>query len=206
MNSQTLLCLPALALLLGACGTISKDETDHDALFVGARVRKPLDDGATHDGLHLEASWRADDGETDELDYTIQTVSFGVGMDREVGEQGWIGGVGGLAWRTAQLDVTPDEYESMSDFGSYAALQGGWRATSWLEPYARAQGALFLRELGHELSIEAGARIHAIEHASLFVGWRYADLRFADFDDAALGFDTLDLYTSGLVVVLEFWF
>ncbi|MBI5433824.1 MAG: hypothetical protein HZA52_13410 [Planctomycetes bacterium] len=196
----------AAATLLAACGTVSLDETDHDALFVGARVEKRLSGTAVHDGTHLEAEWRMADGETEALDYSIETLALGFGVDRTVGEHGWIGAVGGLAWQGADFDTTPDELEDLNGVGPYFALQAGWLATPWFEPYARAGGSLYFPEFGNELSVEAGARFHAFEHASLFVGWRYASYEFGDFDPNALGVDTLELDTSGLVVMLQLGF
>lgn len=207
MNPRCSSCAAlAATLLLGACETVSLDESDHDALFVGARVEKRLTGTSAHDGTHLEVEWRSVDDETDALDYSLETLALGFGVDRAVGERGWIGAVGGLAWRGATLDTTPDELEDLDGVGPYFALQGGWFATPWFEPCVRAGGAMYFPDLDDELSIEAGARLHAHEHASLFVGWRYARYEFSDFDANALGIDTVELDTSGLVVMLQLGF
>lgn len=206
MHLRRWLAPGVLVTWLGACSTIDLEQTDHDAQFLGVRVRKQLTGEPGRDGSHLEAGYARADGETERLDYEFETLSLGYGVEKGLGERAWLGLFGGLAWHGTDFEAQPDRLESESEFGPYFGVEGGYRATAWLEPYGRVTGAVYFPALGQESSIDAGVRVHAIEHANLFVGWRFTHYELDDFDSGAIGFDSLELDASGLIVVLELVF
>jgi len=191
--------------LLSGCVAIDIDETDHNALFVEARVRKQLDGSEEHSGPHVELGWTSVQGETDALEYSIGAASLGAGLEMPVGEQGWVGSAAGIRWQVNDLDPSTVELEADDGVGPYIAFQGGWRATSWLEPYARAEAALYFNEYASTAGCEAGAHVYVIESTALFVGWRFAQYNIDDVD-SDLGISKVELDASGLVVGLAFSF
>jgi len=193
------------ACLLSGCVNIDIDETDHSALFLDARVRKGLDGSEDHSGPHVELGWTSAQGETDALEYSIGAAFLGMGLEAPLGDQGWVGPVAGIRWQVNDLDPALVELDADDGVGPYIALEGGWHATSWLEPYARAEVALYLNEYSSTGGFEAGARLHFIEHTALFAGWRFAQYNIDDVD-SAVGISKVELDASGLVLGLDLSF
>lgn len=137
-------------------------------------MRNELEDGALHEGTHLEFGWSLADGDADGLDYSIHDATFGVGLDSQIGEDGWAVFGGGVACQHVRLDVDSTEFDGKNSVGPYIALQGGWRVTNWFEPCARADATAYLPNISSTIGIELGARIHVVDPAAVFFGWRYA--------------------------------
>ena len=198
------IALTAVCLGTG-CKSVDIEESDRDAFFVEGRVRKTLDGSDDHSGPHVELGWSSVHGETDELDYSIGIATLGVGMGMPVGEKTWFGGAAGIAWQTSDLEPAGVELDADDMVGPYFALEGGWQATSWLEPYARADGTVYFDEYAATVGFEAGARLHVIRHAALFLGWRWAEYRIDDVDDI-IGISEFELDASGVIVGLDVHF
>jgi hypothetical protein len=192
----------ASACAFSACTTADIDETDHGSFFVDARVRKDLDGTLDHAGPFAEAGWTLLDGSTGPLEYTIQTVNLGAGVEFLAAEQLWVGFGGGFMGRFNELDTTAGTLDEENGYGVFIALEAGWHATPWLEPYARLYTDGALNEFSTLEQFEAGARFHFIEHTALFVGWRYAAYTYDDID-SALNISEVELDASGVVVGLS---
>lgn len=192
------------ASFVASCGSVQREGDDRTAFSADVRVRKELKGEPDHQGPHLEAGWSLADGDADGIDFAIHDATVGFGYDWNIGTEGWAGFVGGLAWQHLDLDVEGTDFDGEDSFGPYVALQGGWRVTTWLEPFARADAGFYLPDIGSTIGIELGARIHVVEPAAMFVGWRYAHYEINDFD--SLDVDEVDLDVSGLIVGLEFAF
>ena len=193
----------AAAASFSACSTADIDETDHGAFFVDARVRKAMGGEANHEGpFVVEAGWSMLDGSTGPLDYRIQTVSFGGGVELPAAEDLWIGLGAGLMGRFNDFDTTTGTLDEEDGYGVYLMVEGGWHATTWLEPYARLYTDGTLNELSTLQQFEAGARFHFIDHAALFVGWRYAAYVIDDID-SAFNVSSVELDASGVIVGLH---
>ncbi len=192
-------------LLLGACQSIDLDVSDHDATFFSARVRKALSTAADGPRAFVELAGDSVEGTASTLDYRIRAIELGGGVEAEFGERFWGALSGGIAFHDADLDTTPVDFDDESSLGVYAALEGGFRVTSWLDLYARADSTLYFSRLTTRDRIELGARVPFAEHARLFAGWREAQYAFDDAD-SGLVFDSIDLEASGLVIglLLEF--
>jgi hypothetical protein len=202
---RTLSASLAAVALLPACVAVSRDDTDRDAFFTGARVRKELEGEPDHEGTHVELGWRQVDGNTDGLDYQIGAGEIGFGMDGQVGEEAWVGLVGGLSWLHTMLDAETEDLDGEYSYGPYIAVQGGWMATTWLEAFARGDAAVYFPDFSTALGFEVGARFHVIAHTIVFMGWRYARYDLLDLDSST-SFDKLELDASGLVLGLELAF
>lgn len=189
-------------LLAGACQSIDVDENDRDALFVEGRVRKELKRDEDGTATFVEAGWTSLRGETSQLDYAIDTLTLGGGLDFPAGEQGHVEVGGGLAWQLNDLEIAPADNDDHNGFGPFLTGEAGWRLAPWLEPYARVIGAFYVDEADTMTSFEAGLRLHASENAALCVGWRYATYEMDDFDGGALTIDEIELDASGVVVGL----
>ncbi|MBL8857269.1 MAG: hypothetical protein JNL28_02020 [Planctomycetes bacterium] len=205
MTTTFLRACSCCTLLLAACVSVDLDESDRDAHFYELRVRKQLGGGAVHEGAHLELGARSVAGSTDVLDYSLQTAAFGIGVDGALGERGWAGVTGGLLWQRSSFELPTEDLGSQHAAGPYLALQGGWMATPWLEPFARAEAAFLFREFISVYSLELGLRLHLIDHAALFCGWRRAHYLINDFDEP-LGIEQVELDLRGLVFGLELAF
>ena len=194
--------LLALALALAACTSVDVGGSDREAFFAAARVTKELDDdGDARAGPRVELSWRRADGETDELDDSIDVATLGARAAVPVGDRaGPASAPGSPGRRTTSTPETID-LDSDDGVGPYLAVEGGRRATDRLEPYARVEGELYLNEYATTLALEGGVRLHAIEHAAPFVGWRYARYNVDDVD-AEIGISDVELDTIGLIVGL----
>ncbi len=200
------LCATVTFAVLGAsCATDNRDASDRQAFFVDARVRKDLEGEVDHDGTFLELGWNLAEGDADGVDYSIHTVALGFGLDGRIGEDGWAGVASGIAWQHSDFDAATPVLDGEDGIGPYIAVQGGWVATPWLEAFARGDLALYFPDFSSLFGFEAGARFHVIEHAPIFVGWRYARYYLADLD-AFFAVDSIELDTSGLVVGLEYSF
>ncbi len=199
--------IPALALLaLGAaCQGIDVQESDEGALFLDARVRKDFGETTRGTGPHAELGWSSVRGDSSTLDYAIDAATLGAGVDFPLGGQTWIGVVAGFEWQLVDFETSAGELLDQDALGLYAGVEGGWHATAWLEPYARLDSAGFLDELGTRARIEAGVRLHVIEHAALLVGWRSVEY---DIDDITSGFvfNSVELDSSGLFVGFQLAF
>lgn len=189
---------------LASCASTHRDGTDREAFFADVRVRKEFEGEPDHEDAHFEAGWSLTDGDDDDLDFAIHDMTVGIGSDRRIGEDGWAGFVGGLAWQHLELDVEGTDFDGADSVGPYLALQGGWRVMTWLEPFARADVDLYLPDFGSTLGFEVGARIH-VDPAALFLGWRYAHYELNDVNEYA-GVDEVELDVSGFVAGLEFAF
>ncbi len=88
-------------------------------------MRKELEGAPDHQGAHLEAGWSLSDGDVDDLEFTIRAATLGVGLDWDIGGDGWAGLVGGLAWQHIDLDLYATDFDDKDSFGPYVALQGG---------------------------------------------------------------------------------
>jgi hypothetical protein len=192
----------ASACVVSACTTADIDETDHGSFFVDARVRKALDGTPGHEGPFAEAAWTMLDGSTGPLEYTISTVNLGAGVELPAAENVWIGFGGGFVGRFNDLDTTTGTLDEENGYGVFVAVEAGWHATPWLEPYARLYTDGTLDEFSTLEQFEAGARFHFVEHAALFVGWRYAAYVIDDID-SALNISEVELDASGVVVGLS---
>jgi hypothetical protein len=201
---RPLLALTSVCLGSG-CMSVEIDETDRDAIFLEGRVRKTLDGTDDPSGPQVELGWNSVQGETEALDYSIRIATLGAGTGILVGEQGWFGLAAGIAWQMNDLDPSAVELEADDDLGPYFALEGGWRATSWLEPCARADATVYLNEYASTTGFEAGVRLHVIEHTALFLGWRWAQYKIDDVD-SLLGISEFELDASGLIVGLDVHF
>jgi hypothetical protein len=192
---------PALAALaLGAaCQGVDLQESDEDALFLDARVRKDFGD-ETRLRPHAELDWSSVRGDSGTLDYAIDAAMLGAGVDFALGGQAWLGVAAGLEWQLLDFETSAGELHDDDDQGLYAALEGRWLPTAWLEPYALLDSAFFSDATRSR--IEAGMRLHVIEHAALFAGWRSVEY---DIDEVTSGlvFNSIELELSGLVVGLQ---
>lgn len=199
--------LLTLASVVPGTGCVSHtlDVDDRQALFVDARVRKTIRPEAGDHPLHIEGAWIRASGSDRDLDYSIHTLNAGAGVEGELGQQGWSAVAGGLSLQDVDLDSSAIGVNHNAGLGLYAALEGGWHATTVVEPYARIEAALYFVDFGTTLSIEAGARLHVVDHAALFVGWRYTRFNIRDVDHT-LSVDEVDLDASGLALGLSFTF
>ncbi len=199
--------IPALALLvLGtACRGIDLEESDEDALFLEARVRKDLGETKQGRGPHLELGWSSVHDDADTLDYAIDAATLGAGMDVSLPGQTWIGVVAGLAWQSVDLETSAGELHDQDGWGLYAGVEAGWQATAWLEPYARLDSASLFDELATTARLEAGVRLHVLEHAALLIGWRSVDYEIDDIT-SGLVFNSVELDSKGLVVGFQLSF
>jgi len=191
--------------LLPSCGSVNRDENDHDAFFVDARVRRALDGKADHEGTHVELGWNSAHGDTNGLDYTIGVVTVGFGVDGAAGKDGWVGIVGGLGWQMTDFETTTDDLNADDAIGPWVAFQGGWMIAPWVELFARTDLGMYFEDLNTTFGFETGARFHVADYTAFFVGWRYAAYEFNDFDGFP-AFDELELDASGLVVGIDLSF
>lgn len=194
-----------LIALLASCASADVDGDDRDALFLDARVRKVFEGEPDHDGTYVEAGWREASGDTAGVDYRISTVSVAFGTDSPVGTSGWAGFASGLAWQRSDFDSELQDLDRDDAYGPVVIVQGGWLATTWLEPCARADLGLYFPDFSTALGVEVGARFHVVEHAALFAGWRYTYFHLSDFDDFT-SVDDAELDASGLALGLELAF
>ncbi|MDZ4775063.1 MAG: hypothetical protein SGI72_18240 [Planctomycetota bacterium] len=201
MTTSTRILIALVAASSVGCASNTLDAHDRQPFFFDARVRKNFEPSEGDKQLHIEGAWTRAAGSTNELDYSIHTVNVGAGVDAELGEHGWSAVAAGISFQRAELDTDAVDANQNTGVGLYAAVEGGWHATSIVEPYARLEGALYLVEFSTMLSLEAGARFHVVEHAALFAGWRYARFNIRDVD-GAFTVDEIDLDTSGIVVGL----
>lgn len=194
-----------VAAMLGACTSADVDESDRDALFLDARFRKELEGEPDHEGNHVESGWRQTSGEKGGVDYRISTLAVGLGADSRIGESCWAGVVGSFAWQQSDVDAPAEDLDREDAYGPNVAVQGGWMATRWLEAFARADFGLYFPDFSTALGFEAGARFHVVEHAALFVGWRYTVYDLQDLDSFT-SVDHVELDASGLALGLELAF
>lgn len=193
------------AASLAACTTADIDESDHRAFFADVRVRKTLDGTDDHSGPFAEAGWTSASGSAGEIDYRIETWNLGAGMEWPATEQLRVVVGGGLGWQVNGFDDASGVVHVGNGLGPYVTLEAGWLATPWLEPYVRAGGMLALNQLSYTEQLELGARLHLVQPAVFFIGWRATSYDLDDIDDL-LTIDSVELDASGLVVGLEFWF
>ncbi|MBK7876082.1 MAG: hypothetical protein IPJ77_10060 [Planctomycetes bacterium] len=191
----------ASTLLLAACQSVDLDVSDHGTTFFSARARKELGTGVDAPRTFVELSADSVEGTASVLDYRIRAIELGGGIETDFGERFWGGLSGGLAFHHAELDTTPSDFDDETGFGGYAAVEGGFRAASWLLLYARADSTLYFGRLTTRDRIEVGARIPLAGPAALYAGWRQAQYAFDD-SDSGLVFDSIDLEASGLVLGL----
>lgn len=195
------ICAP----LLSACVTADLDETDHSARFYDVRVRKELSGEADHTGAHLELGGSTSEGTTNDLDYSIQSAQLGIGLDGVIAERGWAGVAIGVQWQRTGFALPAQDLGEQTNVGPYLAVQGGWRVTPWLEPYARAEAAFLFRDFISQAGIEAGLRFHLIDHAALYLAWRRVHYNVNDFD-RLLSIEQIELDLSGWVFGIELAF
>jgi hypothetical protein len=190
-----------VVLCSAGCTSTDVDGTDHHAGFYEVNVRKELGDPDAVGHLHLEGVWTRADGDTSDFDYTIDTVNVGVGLEGALGTEGWGGCVVGGSLQHADFDANASSVDE-EGIGPYSVIEGGWHATTILEPYGRMFGAVYFPDVSTMFSTEAGVRFHIIEHCALFAAWRYAHYGVEGLD----GSDTVDsarLDATGIVIGLS---
>lgn len=195
----------ACALLSSACVSDQLDATDRQAFYFEARARKQLMEADRKPHTYLEGAWTKARGNTTELDYSIDTVNVGYGVGTALGVQGWSGAAAGVSLQRARFDSDLIDTDGDTGIGTYGAIEGGFHASAVIEPLARIEAALYLRELSSMFGIEAGVRFHVVEHGALFAGWRYTRYNFREVRGGA-SVDEIDLDSSGLALGLSLSF
>lgn len=183
----------------------SLDATDRHSGTIEIRARKFLDDDPKKQRKFLEAAWTKTGGDSSELDYKIDTLCAGLGVEGALGRDGWVALAGGLSLQDPEFDTAGSNIDGQVGYGPYVALEGGWQATPTLEPFARTDLALYLPEFSSTFGIEAGVRIHVVEHGAFFAGWRYMRYNVRDLPDAGV-VDQIYLDSSGFVVGMSLSF
>lgn len=193
----------ALAASLSSCVSDAIRQSDRETLFGSVRLRKSLSGDSEHDGTHAAVGWTIAHGETNEIDFTIQSVNLGLGVDGEF-ERGWLGAEAGLAWHRTHFDTTP-ELSSETMAGPYGAVQGGWLLSRGVEIGGRVEWSFTIPEASGVFLLEGGPRLRPSDWASVFVGWRYTGYDIRDLDTLT-AIDEVELDTSGPIAVIELSF
>jgi hypothetical protein len=80
----------------------------------------------------LEAAWTKTGGDSSELDYKIDTLCAGLGVEGALGRDGWVALAGGLSLQDPEFDTAGSNIDGQVGYGPYVALEGGWQATPTL--------------------------------------------------------------------------
>jgi hypothetical protein len=155
--------------------------------------------------MFVEGEWVHAQGDADDFDYSIDTLNAGVGLQGPLGKQGFASSSVGLSLQLPEFETDSDDLDGDLGVGPYGAVEGGWRATEVVEPYARMLGAIYFPDASTYFSAELGVRFHVIECCALFGAWRYAHYSVDGLDGAA-GDDSVGLDVTGPVLGLSFSF
>lgn len=204
-SSRLLAACIAAGFLSAACASTDIDETDHGSFAGALRVRKEIGNPDAVGHMHLEGEWIRADGDTDDFDYTIDTLNFGVGLEGLIGSEGWGGSVVGLSLQRPEFEAGSSELDQDLSAGPYGVVEGGWHASKVVEPYGRMTGAVYFPDVSTLFSTEIGVRFHIVDHCALFGGWRYAHYVVEGLDGPSSD-DSIGLDTSGPILGLSLAF
>lgn len=194
----------ALSALAASCNTVL-DGTDREAFSLAARVRKRIEGPMPEKETFVEGAWIHTKGDTREFDFDFDTVNAGLAFEDAVGDRGRVAVGAGLSVLANRIDSDLGTFDDDFSVGPYLSIEGGWRATDVVEPYGRADVALYLLEFSTALTIELGVRFHLADHVALFGGWRYGHYDLQDIDGVT-SVDRVDLDASGVLVGLSLEF
>lgn len=194
----------ALAVLVvsSACTSTSLDGTDRRAFFFEARGRKEIEGPIEGKQTFVEGAWTRATGDAGDFEYSINTLNGGMAFESELANEGRVAVAVGLSVLTTEFETAASRLDDDFSLGPYVAVEGGWRASPTIEPFARIEAAGYLLELSSIFAVEIGARVHVIDNAALFAGWRYTRYNTRDLD-SLLAVDRVDLDASGIVLGLS---